>query len=51
MYVYVCVNKSQKVIPESVTDVVQELFVPADKLADAQREAETLPAVEVYELT
>ncbi|XP_022667663.1 bifunctional 3'-phosphoadenosine 5'-phosphosulfate synthase-like isoform X2 [Varroa jacobsoni] len=39
--------RENNIIPESVTDVVQELFVSADKLAEVRHEAESLPSIEI----
>lgn len=35
------------VVPESVTSLVKELFVPEDRVAEAQREADALPGLDI----
>jgi hypothetical protein len=37
----------QNIVPESATQAVKELFVPASRQASAKTEAESLPALEI----
>lgn len=38
------------IIPEAIRDALRELFVPANKLKDAQAEAKSLPSVNITEV-
>jgi len=41
---------ADEIVPKGAVSVVRELFVPSDKKAAAQQEAEALPAVEITKL-
>ncbi|OQR80387.1 bifunctional 3'-phosphoadenosine 5'-phosphosulfate synthase-like [Tropilaelaps mercedesae] len=42
--------RENQIIPESVTDVIKELFVPKEKLAEVLQEAKALQSVEITTL-